>query len=176
MQERKILTLEEVLNLDRQPRLQEMLDLSIEDYTKYLYHKGIIKYIPESGSVYDYEPDNDWDYEVELDMVPVLKDTYYDISIQESMTEDEVNEILLENIKEGDKILREQALNESLNVEDYNKRFIKYKDEVGSIYLKNKEYRYHINETGGLFIFTKNSDGSKNILDFGSVFYLENGG
>ena len=55
MQNRKILTLEEVLNLDRRPTLQEMVDLSIEDYTKYLYEKGIIKYIPESGSAYDYK-------------------------------------------------------------------------------------------------------------------------
>ncbi|MCL2311537.1 MAG: hypothetical protein FWC41_03450 [Firmicutes bacterium] len=48
MQNRKILTLEEVLNLDRRPTLQEMVDLSKEDYTKYLYYKGIIKYIPEN--------------------------------------------------------------------------------------------------------------------------------
>jgi len=48
MNDRKILTLNEVLNLDRRPTLQEMIDLSIEDYTKYLYQKGIIKYMPEN--------------------------------------------------------------------------------------------------------------------------------
>ncbi|MDR2834410.1 MAG: hypothetical protein LBV67_11915 [Streptococcaceae bacterium] len=60
MQNRKILSLNEVLNLDRRPTLQEMVDLavnSIEDYTKYLFEKGIIKYVPESGSVENYNLD-----------------------------------------------------------------------------------------------------------------------
>jgi len=38
MKERKVLSLEEVLNLDRRPTLQEMIDLSTEDYIKYLYN------------------------------------------------------------------------------------------------------------------------------------------
>jgi hypothetical protein len=69
MQDRKKLNLNEVLNLDRRPTLQEMVDLSIEDYTKYLYQKGII---PEGFEIrfneddnwiddgtYDYDPDGD---------------------------------------------------------------------------------------------------------------------
>ena len=68
MNDRKILTLNEVLNLNRRPTLQEMVDLSIEDYTKYLYKKGIIKYMPEKLKDYvepdcydfiDYDPDDD---------------------------------------------------------------------------------------------------------------------
>ena len=47
MNNRKILTLKEVLNLDRKPTLQEMVDLSIEDYAKYLFNNGIINYAPE---------------------------------------------------------------------------------------------------------------------------------
>ena len=57
--ERKIKTLNEVLNLNRRPTLQEMVDLSVEDYTKYLYYKGIIKYIPEN--IYEYKDPNDND-------------------------------------------------------------------------------------------------------------------
>ena len=47
MKDRKILTLHEVLNLDRRPTLQEMVDLYIEDYTKYLFEKGIIGRLPD---------------------------------------------------------------------------------------------------------------------------------
>ena len=47
MNNRKILTLDEILSLDRRPTLQEMVDLSIEDYTKYLFEKGIISRIPD---------------------------------------------------------------------------------------------------------------------------------
>ena len=74
MKNRKILTLNEILSLDRRPTLQEMVDLSIEDYTKYLFEKGIIKYIPESGSVVDYEPKNNKDYYPFDDIVLRLKD------------------------------------------------------------------------------------------------------
>ena len=69
MKERKILTLNEVLNLNRRPTLQEMVDLSLEDYTMYLYKKGIIKYIPEDLMEYDNWDDYDpWD-----DLVLMLK-------------------------------------------------------------------------------------------------------
>ena len=79
MQDRKVLTLNEVLNLDRRPTLQEMVDLSIEDYTKYLYQKGIIKYMPEK--LEDYEPTNDNDYDPDCDVVlelhnPKLEENY----------------------------------------------------------------------------------------------------
>jgi len=87
MNNRKILTLNEILSLDRRPTLQEMVDLSIEDYTKYLYAKGIIKFIPESGSAYDYEdiPDenNIINYDsvddiiLELNLQYILNNGYY---------------------------------------------------------------------------------------------------
>ena len=48
MQRKKILSLVEVSELDRQPTLQEMVDLSEKDYAIYLYKKDIIKYIPEN--------------------------------------------------------------------------------------------------------------------------------
>jgi hypothetical protein len=79
MKERKILTLEEVINLDRRPTLQEMVDLSNEDYVKYLYHRGIIKYIPESGNLEDYEHnDDDNRYNAYYDPVIELKDTKFE--------------------------------------------------------------------------------------------------
>jgi len=83
MQNRKILTLEEILNLDRRPTLQEMVDLSVEDYTKYLYYKRIIKYMPESGNAKDYEPDyDDWnDYYPDNDVVLELNDPNLDEGI-----------------------------------------------------------------------------------------------
>ena len=66
MNNRKILTLEEVLNLKERPTLQMMVDLSVEDYTKYLYHKGVLKYIPQNCKItecwwddfYQFEPTN----------------------------------------------------------------------------------------------------------------------
>jgi len=86
MQKRKILTLEEVLNLDRRPTLQEMVDLSVEDYTKYLYIKGIIKYIPESGNVKNY--DDAYTYNPFNDVVILLKNSEY----MKSIIENELNE------------------------------------------------------------------------------------
>jgi len=59
---RKTLTLNEILNLNRIPTLQEMVDLSVEDYTKYLYHKGVIKYIPENIYNYQNNPDDENDF------------------------------------------------------------------------------------------------------------------
>ena len=174
MQNRKILTLEEVLNLDRQPRLQEMLDLSPEDYIQYLYEKRIIKYIPESGYLEDYVPENHWGYNIENDIVTILTD--YDISLNDMMTEDEVWEMIDENKKNFSKKFQKDVLNETLNVEDYNNGFIKCEEEIGSICVNGKEYQYYINESGGTFIFTKNLDGSKIIWEVAAALYLENGG
>ena len=82
MQNRKILTLEEVLKLKRRPTLQEMVDLTHEEYVMYLYEKGIIDYIPENYDLWDYGYDyNNYDsnrYEPWEDPVLLLKNPIYE--------------------------------------------------------------------------------------------------
>jgi hypothetical protein len=173
MKERKILTLEEVINLDRQPTLQEMLDLSMEDYTKYLYHRKVIKYIPENYDLHNYKSANYWDYDVENDMVVLLKNPEYDYFFDESITEEELIEIDNDLIKENVEKAQEDLLNETLTIEEYNKIFAQNEEEKGYIFIKDKKHEYHIDNMGGLTIFTKNPDGSKNIVDTGGIFYLE---
>jgi len=72
MQDRKILTLNECLELKRQPTLQEMVDLSIEDYKQFLFAKRIIKYMPDR--LEDYVAVDEYDgYYPHLDIVLELK-------------------------------------------------------------------------------------------------------
>jgi len=105
MQNRKILTLEEVLKLNRRPTLQELVDLSIKDYTKYLYHKGVIKYIPECGTVWNYVEDelNEWgnnkNYDPNNDAILTLKNDVVDE--YESLDEDSELYESLSVIEEG---------------------------------------------------------------------------
>jgi hypothetical protein len=75
--ERKILTLKEVLMLNRRPTLQEMVDLSNEDYTKFLYCRGVIPYIPENCDLWEFEFDTSQNYEPDEDPVLLLKDSDY---------------------------------------------------------------------------------------------------
>jgi hypothetical protein len=140
MQNRKILSLNEVLNLDRRPTLQEMVDLavnSIEDYTQYLYQKGIIKYIPERGSVIDYEYDeNDFnDYYPPRDIIIALKNN----EIGEGGTYDCVWD---EYIKTDEYKLNESYL-KSYDSGEYNK-ILNYK---GTEYI----YSYSVDSGGYLF-------------------------
>jgi len=78
MQERKILTLNECLELNRPITLQEAVDLSLEDYTKYLYCKKIINYIPESLDKYVSEKNEDFMYRPEFDIILKLKGFNFD--------------------------------------------------------------------------------------------------
>ena len=141
MNNRKILTLEEVLNLNRRPTLQEMVDLSVEDYTKYLFEKGIIKYIPEDYDLweYDYEEDN---YYPENDMLLKLDEDYG------------------KNEPDNCGGLRPEGfiLNESEGWND--PRII----EKGVVYVNGKEVEYKINninedDTYWIDIYEKCSDG-----------------
>jgi len=134
MQERKILTLEEVLNLDRRPTLQEMVDLSIEDYTKYLYEKGIIKYIPESGNVDDYEYDGN--YHPDDDIVVLLK--YPGFGELEA-------DLWYPTVEQ---------LNETFEGEDV---------EECMIYVNDKGYKCDVWGDGVVTVYTKTSDGKDKI-------------
>ena len=73
MQERKILTINECLELKRPLTLQEAVDLPINTYKEYLYHLGVIKYIPENLLNYVSEKTEDDRYDPKLDVILALK-------------------------------------------------------------------------------------------------------
>ncbi|MCL2313093.1 MAG: hypothetical protein FWC41_11550 [Firmicutes bacterium] len=124
MQERKILTLTEVLNLDRRPTLQEMVDLSIEDYTKYLYYKGIIKYIPENLEDYD-----NWDeYDPECDLVLRLKLPKTNTSLNPNL----------------DKYIDENKLEEYKGVHYLTESGKSFEIEKGFLYVNENKYYYEL--------------------------------
>jgi len=143
MQNRKILTLEEVLNLNRRPTLQEMVDLSIEDYTKYLYEKGIIKYIPESGDLWDYNDDDDYfpGYD------PVLRIKEHDF---------------YSNFDDEDYKSTEQIYEELDDTID-----------KGYLYVNNEKYYYNIYNDCGIQIFQINSNGKRAIREVSQIYYLK---
>ena len=134
MQDRKILTLEEVLNLNRKPTLQEMVDLSIEDYTKYLYYKGIIKYIPESGTVWNYVEDklNEWGCNIEYDP-----------------NDDAILYLKGDVIDEWDSLENSPKLNESLNIIEEGVVYIEGNRKIN--YLINEETIYILHDKYGKF-------------------------
>ena len=158
--ERKALTLSEVLNLNRRPTLQEMVDLSDEDYTKYLYHKGIIKYIPENYDLLEefgsklitngeeltknYIPQNDIVYQ--------LRQSWYG--------EDEPDNECAD-LQEG------FILNES---EEWNNNSIIEKD---ILHVNGKEVEYIIDKDNYLTLYEKYSNGIYS-MNTGIVYYLMN--
>ena len=154
MENRKILTLNEILSLDRRPTLQEMVDLSIEDYTKYLYHKGIIKYIPESGSVVNYEPIRDidgyCDYVSGRDLILDIKKGFK----TKKLIEGEEYELL--------EFEEDEILNEDEN------GFI---GELGTVIINEKEYNYVIDDFDVTF-YEIDDDGDKFTLKGGFLGYL----
>jgi len=124
MNNRKILTLNEILSLDRRPTLQEMVDLSIEDYTKYLYHKGIIKYLPdfENGeNIYDLSKKDLKDF----------NDCEFVLNIIDSQSRSKVEEECFSYDKDFYPIKKE-ILNETIS------NCI----ESGVLYINEKEYHY----------------------------------
>jgi len=159
MNNRKILTLEEVLNLKERPTLQMMVDLSVEDYTKYLFEKGIIKYIPESGSVEDYRDPEGYKYNSD-DELPDWEPDY-------SPTSD-----LIVYLKKPDCVIKEtkhfiefdenEILNESENG---------FVGEVGVVNIYGKDYNYVIDDFD-MSLYKIDEDGDKNVLRSGFVGYL----
>jgi len=117
MQERKILTLNECLELNRPITLQEAVDLSLEDYTKYLYYKKIINYIPESLDKYVNE--HNTDYDPELDIVLSIKGFEFDDEDEEDDSEEIDEKISTEN-------------------DDIDDNFEKQETEFFNIYLNEK--------------------------------------
>jgi hypothetical protein len=154
--ERKTLTLNEVLNLNRKPTLQEMVDLSVEDYVKYLYHRGVIKYIPENYDLWEYEfIDND-DYQTQMDIVHKLRSPYYG----EEDPDDEFGDW---DKPEG------FTLNES---EEWDNPNI---IEKGILYVNGKEVEYDITINNGrnlISIYEKYSNGKYSLPDCREAYYL----
>jgi len=134
--ERKALTLNEVLNLNRRPTLQEMVDLSVEDYVKYLYCKGIIKYMPEN--IYEYKDDiNDIEYNARYDPGLYLRkfDYKYDIDDTKGLNDKELKD-----------------LNEELEFDIIEK---------GIIYVNEKKFYYELESEGWLSVYQIRPDGKK---------------
>jgi hypothetical protein len=160
MQNRKILTLNEVLNLDRRPTLQEMVDLavnSIEDYTKYLFEKGIIKYVPENledyylcesernGSKYDPSDDLILDF-INKDYYIKDYDDYY--------------------IHENNNCIIEFDENDFLNENENG-----FVDEIGIVNINGKDYNYIIEECD-IHFYKINKNGDKMNVMAGFLGYL----
>ena len=154
--ERKIKTLNEVLNLNRRPTLQEMVDLSVEDYVKYLYCEGIIKYMPESGDLWDYMAIDDKDYHVGEDIIFKIKD----------------NNLVFDDEFDDEDVLSEEKIIEAFNGQE---------TENGILYgIYGKNYHYfmekNISENGthyALTIYEVKENGTKIIKDYGYVNYLK---
>ncbi|MCL2311725.1 MAG: hypothetical protein FWC41_04445 [Firmicutes bacterium] len=145
MQNRKILSLEEVLKLDRRPTLQEMVDLSIEDYTKYLYHKGIIKYIPEECNAMYYMED---DYDPNDDVIYSLIHEIENSSLSESCDYwDKPDTFILNESEEWNAPDKERGILYLKN--GYSVEYTYRKDDNWvSIYPKNKYGKYLTPEYG----------------------------
>ena len=133
MNNRKILTLEEILQLDRRPTLQEMVDLSVEDYTKYLFEKGIIKYIPEN-ILLENVSFNNTDYND-----PVIRlrnvDWRNDIYDERGFTDEELKET-----------------NKELEIDII---------ESGEIIVNENKFFYELDSDGWMSIYQIHSDGKK---------------
>ena len=155
MNNRKILTLNEILSLYRRPTLQEMVDLSDEDYCKFLFERGVIKYIPEDYELYDYKQENNKDYNPLYDTVLLLRYGGY--------TDDD---------RELEKILwNEKPIGFSLNKSEEwkNPNII----EKGVVYVDGKGVEYNITNDNILTIYEKWLDGRYNFPDQERVYYLQ---
>jgi len=164
MQNRKKLTLEECLKLKRQPTLQEMVDLSVEDYTKYLYYKGIIKYIPENLA--DYEPVDEYDgYYPCNDIAFQLKNPYYEEILEEYLNSDDEDELNESNEDEFDSSLYPEW---------------KWCEPIrGIVEANGKKYQYSLGWDASIIIYenddfmtTDGSDDWNNIRNVGFASYL----
>jgi hypothetical protein len=153
--ERKIKTLNEVLNLNRRPTLQEMVDLSDEDYVKYLYHKGVIKYIPENYDLWEFDSGFDeWnEYITQRDIVYTLRSSYYG-------EDDPDDEFGYWDVSEG------FTLNES--EEWKNPNII----EKGIVIVNGKEVEYDITNDNKITIYEKYSDGKRDFPNTNPCYYL----
>jgi hypothetical protein len=145
IQNRKILSLNEVLNLDRRPTLQEMVDLavnSIENYTEYLFEKGIIKYLPEN--LEDYEA-IDGEYNSDQDIVLELMNPEFKSWINKNYL-NELNENCngeWTNEDEKELIELEKKCTENPICEEEN----------GIVYINGEEYEYNINVQGVISVY-----------------------
>ena len=138
MQNKKNLTLDEDLKLDRQPTLQEMVDLSEKDYTKYLYCQGIIKYIPER--LEDYEVVDEYDgYYPKVDIALELKNPRWEILLEEQRNSDD------------------EELNESEDDKNLVNLYPDWKDcepTYGIVEdVNGKRHQYYLDETGCIFMY-----------------------
>ena len=183
MQERKIKTLQEVLGLERQPTLQEIIDLSLEDYAKYLYHIGVINYAPEVFMDYwNYTDDVEDDYSYSIVSNNTNK---YDPCDDDIMI---INEPDYEPMFDRDKyelLDDEDRANEYyMNLWDVSDNFNLYESdewnnpniiEKGTIYFRHGvEVEYSINNKNILTLYEKNTNGKYwNPTRCHKLYYLE---
>lgn len=190
---RKRLTLEEVLKLNRRPTLQEIVDLSLEDYVKYLYHKGVIEYAPELmvnylnfleqddaeyNDSYDIILDNLENYDPCVDIILALNNFNYKSVIDK----DERELIYVEYEKyEGNKVSEHYIELWDVPV-DFNlyESYI-WNDlsviEKGILYSRyGIEIEYSIHNENKLIIYEKNTDGKYwyPTAYIHKLYYLEN--
>ena len=107
---RKVLTLNECLELERPLTLQEAVDLPLDVYKEYLYHRGILRYLPEkleeyiTENKYEYiaenDKDNDTDYDPSIDIVLDLKGFEFDLDDFKLQENEENDDIEYEQIDE----------------------------------------------------------------------------
>jgi len=129
MNNRKILTLNEILSLDRRPTLQEMVDLSDEDYCKFLFERGVIPFIPEDFNLEVFE-ELDYKYGTFNDIVWNLN--HHDNSNPE-------NDCLY-GVNYYDKITNEQyVLNESLFEKEPIEKNVTIYDKFGNEFMYSYE-------------------------------------
>jgi len=146
MNNRKILTLNEILSLDRRPTLQEMVDLSDEDYCKFLFERGVIPFIPEDFNLEVFEELDEYygtynDIVWKLNHKDLSKDEgfnpnhygfgYYDKYYDEEFVDYVINESLTEDMEKG--VLYDKFGNEW----SYNYEFVK--DTQECFYFIRKE-------------------------------------
>ena len=115
-----------------------MVDLSEKDYAKYLYAKGIIKYIPER--LEDYEVVDEYDgYYPKVDIALELKNPRW--------------EILLEEYHNSD----DEELNESEEDKFDTSLYPDWKDcepTYGIVEdVNGKQHQYYLDETGCIFMY-----------------------
>lgn len=154
MQERKTLTLNECLELERPLTLQEAVDLPLDTYKKYLYHRGILRHLPENLEDYVYDGGND--YNPEDDYVLKLKNISYVKTIDEDLSDEEWSE---EDEIEYQKI--EKQLQES---SEYNEPVT---FEYGIVNIHGKDINYRMCDAGGIGVYKIEPDGSMLIYDAG---------
>ena len=169
MQKRKILTLEECLELERPLTLQEAVDLPLDTYKKYLYHCGILRYLPESlkdyitENKYDYIPEHNTDYDPEMDIILRMKNPNFSETLDEDLSDEEWTEEDEIEYQENEKQLRE-SLGEDYKPFNFVKR--------GIIRINENVHKYGICDRGGIHMYKTDNYGNITLIQDSGYSYL----